>query len=79
MTREQPTDLEWEYVEPYLPIGEYGPYPARLRKQFEGVVWKFRINSKTNHAGTSRISRVQDLESGSGSGSPPTGRQPCEK
>lgn len=38
MTQEQLTDVEWEYVERYLPIGEYGPYPARLRKQFEGVI-----------------------------------------
>ncbi|MGY3061456.1 transposase [Streptomyces sp. TE3672] len=46
MTRVQLTDLEWEYVEPYLPIGEYGPYPARLRKQFEGVIWKFRSGAQ---------------------------------
>ncbi|OKJ20486.1 transposase, partial [Streptomyces sp. CB01580] len=29
-------------IEPYLPIGEYGPYPERLRDQFEGVIWRFR-------------------------------------
>lgn len=46
MTREQLTDVDWEYVEPYLPIGEYGPYPARLRKQFEGVIWKFRSGAQ---------------------------------
>lgn len=46
MTRTQLTDLEWEYVEPYLPVGEYGPYPARLRKQFEGVIWKFRSGAQ---------------------------------
>lgn len=46
MTRAQLTDLEWEYVEPYLPIGEYGPYPARLREQFEGVIWKFRSGAQ---------------------------------
>ncbi|ROQ78308.1 transposase [Streptomyces sp. CEV 2-1] len=46
MTRAQLTDLEWEYVEPYLPIGEYGPYPAWLRKQFEGVIWKFRSGAQ---------------------------------
>lgn len=36
MTRTQLTDVEWEFIEPYLPIGEYGPYPVRLRQQFEG-------------------------------------------
>lgn len=41
MTRTQLTDEEWEYVAPYLPIGEYGPYPSRLRQQFEGVIWRF--------------------------------------
>lgn len=38
----QLTDAEWEFIEPYLPIGEYGPYPARLRQQFEGVIWRFK-------------------------------------
>jgi transposase len=42
MTRVQLTDTEWEFIEPYLPIGRYGPYPERLRQQFEGVIWKFR-------------------------------------
>jgi transposase len=46
MTRAQVTDLEWEFIEPYLPIGEYGPYPVRLRQQFEGVVWKFRSGAQ---------------------------------
>ena len=46
MTRRQLTDEEWEYVEPYVPIGEYGPYPARLREQFEGVIWKFRSGAQ---------------------------------
>lgn len=31
-----------EFTGPYLPIGEYGPYPERLRRQFEGVVCRFR-------------------------------------
>ncbi|MFG2696885.1 hypothetical protein [Kitasatospora sp. NPDC048407] len=31
MTRAQLTDAEWEFIEPHLPIGEYGPYPKRLR------------------------------------------------
>lgn len=31
-----------EFIGPYLPIGECGPYPVRLRQQFEGVVWRFK-------------------------------------
>jgi transposase len=46
MTRAQLTDTEWEFIEPYLPIGEYGPYPTRLRQQFEGVIWKFRSGAQ---------------------------------
>ncbi len=42
MTRRQLTDDQWELIELYLPIGEYGPYPVRLRDQFEGVIWRFR-------------------------------------
>ncbi|MFJ7063738.1 IS5 family transposase, partial [Streptomyces microflavus] len=41
MTRAQLTYKEWEFIGPYLPIGEYGPYPERLRQQFEGVIWRF--------------------------------------
>lgn len=26
----------------YLPTGAYGPYPERLRQQFEGVIWRFQ-------------------------------------
>ena len=46
MTRRQLTDEEWEFIEPYLPIGEYGPYPERLRQQFEGVIWRFRTGGQ---------------------------------
>jgi transposase len=42
VTRTELTDGEWELIEPFLPIGRFGPYPERLREQFEGVVWKFR-------------------------------------
>ncbi|MEU0933486.1 hypothetical protein [Embleya sp. NPDC005971] len=38
MTRVQPTDPDREFIESYLPIGDYGPYPERLRQQFEGVI-----------------------------------------
>ncbi|MGX1127835.1 hypothetical protein RKD49_000025 [Streptomyces glaucescens] len=39
MTRVKLSDPDWEFIEPYLPIGEYGPYPERLRQQFEGVIF----------------------------------------
>jgi transposase len=42
----QLTDVEWELISPYLPIGEYGPYPERLRQQFEGVIWRFRTGGQ---------------------------------
>lgn len=41
MTQVQLTDEEWEFIEPYLPIGEYRPYPERLRQQFKtGGQWR---------------------------------------
>ncbi|GAA0346104.1 hypothetical protein GCM10010319_23110 [Streptomyces blastmyceticus] len=46
MTRVQLTDEEWEFIGPYLPIGRYGPYPERLRQQFEGVIWRFRTGGQ---------------------------------
>ncbi|MFB7368900.1 IS5 family transposase [Streptomyces sp. NPDC056222] len=46
MTRVQLTDLDWEFIEPYLPIGEYGPYPERLRQQYEGVIWRFKTGGQ---------------------------------
>src|SRR4051812_50025567 len=46
VTRVQLTDAEWEFIEPYLPIGEYGPYPERLRQQFEGVIWRFKTGGQ---------------------------------
>ncbi|MGA5356184.1 transposase [Streptomyces purpurascens] len=46
MTRAQLTDEEWEFIEPRLPIGEYGPYPKALRQQFEGVIWRFRTGGQ---------------------------------
>nr|WP_078908228.1 transposase [Streptomyces vietnamensis] len=46
MTRVQLADPEWEFIEPYLPIREYGPYPERLRQQFEGVIWRFRTGGQ---------------------------------
>ncbi|MBT2481644.1 transposase [Streptomyces sp. ISL-94] len=46
MTRVQLIDPEWEFIEPYPPIGEYGPYPERLRQQFEGVIWRFKTGGQ---------------------------------
>ncbi|MFF5360755.1 transposase, partial [Streptomyces scabiei] len=46
MTRRQLTDEQWKLIEPFLLIGEYGPYPERLREQFEGVIWRFRTSSQ---------------------------------
>jgi transposase len=40
------SDPDWEFIEPYLPIGEYGPYPERLRQQFEGVIWRFETGGQ---------------------------------
>ncbi|GGY15035.1 hypothetical protein GCM10010358_78800 [Streptomyces minutiscleroticus] len=46
MTRRQLSDEQWELIEPYLPTGEYGPYPQRLRDQFEGVIRRFRTGGQ---------------------------------
>jgi transposase len=46
VTRVRLTDFEWEFIEPYLPIGGFGPYPERLRQQFEGVLWRFRTGGQ---------------------------------
>lgn len=29
-----------------MPIGEYGPYPERLRDQFDRVIWRFRTGAQ---------------------------------
>ncbi len=29
-----------------LPIGEYSPYPERLRQQLEGVIWRFKTGGQ---------------------------------
>lgn len=46
MTRVQLTYPDWEFIEPCLPIGEYGPYSERLRQQFEGVIWQFKTGGQ---------------------------------
>ena len=40
------TEDEWALIEPLLPIGRFGPYPQRLRDQFEGVIWRFRTGGQ---------------------------------
>jgi transposase len=42
----QPTDVEWEFIEPYLPIGRFGPYSERQRQRLEGVIWRFRMGGQ---------------------------------
>jgi transposase len=46
VTRIQLAGGEWEFIGPYLPIGEYGPYPERLRQQFGGVIWGFKTGGQ---------------------------------
>ncbi|PJN23714.1 hypothetical protein CG736_20790 [Kitasatospora sp. CB02891] len=46
VTRAQLKDAEREFIDPYLPIGEYDPYPERLRRQFEGVIRRFRTGAQ---------------------------------
>jgi transposase len=46
VTRRQLTNAQWKLIEPFLPIGDYGPYPERLREQFEGVIWRFRSGAQ---------------------------------
>jgi len=31
VTRPELTDDEWVLIEPFLPMGRFGPYPAHLR------------------------------------------------
>ncbi len=45
-TRVQLTGPDWEFIEPYLSIGEYGPYPERPRQQFEGVIRRFETGGQ---------------------------------
>nr|WP_078610530.1 MULTISPECIES: transposase [Streptomyces] len=53
--------MEWGFIEPYLPIGEYGPYPVRLRQQFEGVLWRFRTGGQWRGLSGSRIPGCRDF------------------
>jgi transposase len=46
MAQVQLTDAEGEFIEQYVPIGRFGPYPERLRQQFEGVLWRFKTGGQ---------------------------------
>jgi transposase len=46
VTRRQLTDEQWKFIESYVPIGGFCPYPERLREQIEGVIWRFRTSSQ---------------------------------
>jgi transposase len=46
VTRAQLTDVEWEFIAPFFPVGAFGPYPVNLRAQLEGVIWKFRTGAQ---------------------------------
>jgi hypothetical protein len=36
VTHRQLADDQREFIDPYLPVGGFGPYPGRLHEQFEG-------------------------------------------
>jgi transposase len=50
VTHAQLTDEEREFNGPFLPVGRFGPYPERLREQFEGVIRRFRPGSQWREA-----------------------------
>jgi transposase len=43
--RRELSDADWDLIGSHLPIGQYGPYPERLRDQLEGIIWRFRTGS----------------------------------
>lgn len=46
VTRREPSDAEWELIEPFLPIGRYGPCPQRLHEEFQGAISRIRAGSQ---------------------------------
>ena len=76
MTRVQLTDKEWEFIEPYLPIGEYGPYPERLRQQFEGVIWRFKTGGQWREM-PQEFGACRPSTTASGSGVTPVSSRLC--
>ena len=45
MARGDLTDAHWAWVSRYLPISDLGRLPLNLRKQIDGVNWRFRTGS----------------------------------
>lgn len=37
-TRSIDADKQEQLIDPFLPMGKHGPYPERLREQFEGMI-----------------------------------------
>ncbi|MFJ2090645.1 hypothetical protein ACIOEW_15465 [Streptomyces sp. NPDC087901] len=49
MTRAQLTYEEWEFIEPHLPIGEYGPYLKTCGSSSRDVIRRFRPAGTGGH------------------------------
>jgi transposase len=45
MARGDLTDAQWAWISRYLPISDLGRLPLNLRKQIDGVNWRFRAGS----------------------------------
>lgn len=45
MARGDLTDAQWAWISRYLPISDLGRLPLNLRKQIDGVNWRFRTGS----------------------------------
>ena len=45
MARGDLTDAQWEWISRYVPISDLGRLPRNLRKQIDGVNWRFRTGS----------------------------------
>lgn len=45
MARGDLTDAQWEWISRYVPVSDLGRLPRNLRKQIDGVNWRFRTGS----------------------------------
>ena len=45
MARGDLTDAQWEWIRRYVPVSPLGRLPRNLRKQIDGVNWRFRTGS----------------------------------
>jgi len=45
MARGDLTDAQWEWIRRYVPVSDLGRLPRNLRKQIDGVNWRFRTGS----------------------------------